>query len=208
AVGISDFARPRRVRPRRGLVDHARRHVAERLMRPLFIVDAAKDIEPLLLGAPTGGWRVAAFELERPMQALVTAVLARLTSFDPFRLDAELDPPHRESAQAPYARTRKRWSIVAADRARQAVFSESRLHQRLYPARIGPPHHLAPEQIAAVGITDRQRFAPPAVAGAEPTLEVDRPSVVRARALGKGRRVGRDPRARFPRHDQFMPPQD
>jgi hypothetical protein len=50
---------------------------------------------------------------------------------------------------------------------------------------VEPRQGLAAQQVAAVGIAQRQRLATPAVAGHEPALEVDAPNVVSRAALGK-----------------------
>src|SRR2546422_9919875 len=70
-AGYSGAATPRRIRPRRGPVHGGRRLLAERLMRPLVILDGLDAIEGPLLRAPTRVRGHRGLLLEGPRPRLV-----------------------------------------------------------------------------------------------------------------------------------------
>src|SRR4029453_11148745 len=131
-------------------------------------------------------------------------ILRRLARRDALGLDAKLDPPHRQTRETTDAAAGKWRTVVAADRQWQPVFAERCFQQRPRATRIDTPHRLATQQVAAVGIADRQRIAAPAVIGAEPALVIDAPAIVRSRAIGKWRRIGRRANATSPGNDQSV----
>src|SRR5262249_54549075 len=121
---------PLRIGPRRGLVPRSRCLLSQRLVRPLAVVDRAKLLEPLLLSWQAGGRRCRGVLLERAMNPLVSPILLRLARNNPFRPDAELDPPDRQPRQAAHPGRGKRRTVVRADRQRQPMLLEGRLEDR------------------------------------------------------------------------------
>ena len=117
-------------RARRGLIDAGRRALAERFMRPLFIIVAGETRETALLRRPVRFGRRHRLQ-KREMEAFVPAVLLRMAGIDPLVADAQLDPPGRQRRQSRDAGRGERRAVVGADRRRQAMFPESPLEQRL-----------------------------------------------------------------------------
>ncbi len=94
-------------RARRGLIDAGRSALAERLMRPLFVIVAGEMRESALLCGPVRFGRPHRLQ-KREMEAFVPAVLLRMAGIDPLVTDAQLDPPGRQRRQSGYARSRRR----------------------------------------------------------------------------------------------------
>ena len=67
----------------------------QRFMRPLVIVFPAKAIEDALLSREIEPCGACRFGFERAVHSLVPPILLRMAGLDPFRDDAELDPPDR-----------------------------------------------------------------------------------------------------------------
>src|SRR6202043_3610896 len=87
--------KPRWHGTRRRLVDACRGALAERLVRPLFVVVAHKCRKAASLSG--AAWRRWPHGFQkRAVKTLVSAVLLRMARIDPFVPDAELDPPHRQ----------------------------------------------------------------------------------------------------------------
>ena len=84
---------------RRGRVMLGGRIVAERLVRPLLVVDALEVAQPLELFAKRPcRWRGGVLQ-QRQMQALQPAILLRLAGSDPFRHHAGFDELDRKLRQ-------------------------------------------------------------------------------------------------------------
>ena len=123
------------------------------------------------------------------MHALMTPVLLRVSGVDSLQLNPEPDPPHAEPRKPRQARRGERRTVIGKDPRGQAVLPESRFHQRPHVRRVAARDPLTTQQIAARRIGNRQRIAAFAVAGFEPTLEIDRPNLVGR--LGAGELTGR-----------------
>ncbi len=123
------------------------------------------------------------------MHALMTPVLLRVSGVDSLQLNPEPDPPHAEPRKPRQARRGERRTVIGKDPRGQAVLPESRFHQRPHVRRVAARDPLTTQQIAARRIGNRQRIAAFAVAGVEPTLEIDRPNLVGR--LGAGELTGR-----------------
>src|SRR6185312_2958095 len=187
------------------LIDACRRLLAQRLVRPFRVEDAAECVEAALLGASACRRRARSFFLERAMQPLVPAVLLRLAGRDPLRQHAGLDQLHGERRQAAGADPGERRPVVAAYHARQAELAESRIEHRPDVPRVRALHHLQPQHIAAVQIAQAEGITAPPIAGAEPALEIRAPPIVAGGAGGQRRGTGRNPAAPLPPHHQTMP---
>src|SRR5882672_4980173 len=193
--------------PPRWRVDLVRRSLAERLVRPLLVVVPAEGVEaPLLLGRIRGR-RSRGLGLEGAMHALVAAVLLRRGRMDEVRLDAELDPPRRQSRQAAGAGRTERRAVVATDGVRQSLAAKRRRKDRLrsFDRRRHDPHL---DQIATVAVGQRQRVDPAVVAGAEPAFEINRPLIIGGRNRCHRPPPVERPPAPLDRRDQTGPLED
>jgi hypothetical protein len=68
-------------------------------VRPLVIVAGNEVIELGLLSEEVFGGRSGGLQLQSEVHALVTAVLLRVAWLDALELDAESQPPHRQTRQ-------------------------------------------------------------------------------------------------------------
>ena len=171
--------------PRRDDVVLGRRVVAERLVRSFVVVEpleAAQSLDPLAQAARR---RIGGVAQQRQMQPLQPSVLLRLARRDALRHDAGLDHLDGKLRQPAGPAQGKRRSIVGAQPIRQAELTEGRAQHRPHMIRISARHRLAAQQIAAVGIAQRQRLATAAITGDEPALEVDAPNIIRRCAMPK-----------------------
>ncbi len=100
-------------------------------MWALLVVLVPEAIEDALLRPEAAGRldRLNGVLLERSVHAFVSAVLRWLATLDAFGLDAELNPPHCELADA--VRGRKRCAVVGAKCPRQPKLRKSRLKHLL-----------------------------------------------------------------------------
>src|SRR5262249_17781940 len=167
-----------RIGSRRGDEERGRRPLTQGFMGTHLVVLVEEAVEARLLGAHARCRWLGSGLLERPVEALVAAVLLRLTGLDALGLDAELEPPHRQPRQPAGPAVRKGRTIVAAQRTRQPELAECRLEARAGMLVIAGGQRAADQGIAAEGVAYRQRIAARPVRGAEPTLEVDAPDVV------------------------------
>ena len=88
-------------------------------MRPVLVVARDEVVEPGLLLQHVGGGRLRRFLLQREMHALVPPVLLRVPRLDPFDLNPEAQPPHRQLAEpVERMRGRERDAVVGPNRLR------------------------------------------------------------------------------------------
>src|ERR1700756_4314690 len=169
--------KPRWQGTRRRLVDACRGALAERLVRPLFVVVAHKCRKAASLSG--AGWRRWPHGFQkRAVKTLVPAVLLRMARIDPLVPDAELDPPHRQRRQTSGPGRSKRRAVVGADHLRQAVLAERPLKRRFALGTLRAARRRHADQIAAEAIRHRERFRARAVAQPDPTLVINPPNVV------------------------------
>src|SRR5665213_3511010 len=162
---------------RRRLIDACRHALAERLMRPFFVVVAHKCRKTTSLGG--AGWRRWPHGFQkREVKALVPAVLLRMAGINPFMPDAELDPPYRQRRQAGGPGRGERRTVVRADHLRQAVLTERPLKRRFALGILRAAGRRQADQIAAEAIRHCERFGARAVAQPYPALVIDTPHVV------------------------------
>src|ERR1700716_3412743 len=170
------LGKPRRHDARRGLVDARRHALAKRLMRPFFVVVAHKCGKAT--GLSRAGWRRWPHGFQkREVKALVSAVLLRMARIDPFMLDAELDPPHRQRRQAGGPGRGERRAVVGADHLRQAILTKRPLKWRFTLGTLRAAGRRQADQIAAEAIRHRERFGARAVAQSYPALVINAPHV-------------------------------
>ena len=115
--------------------------------------------------------------------------MLRLSWVDPLVIDAELDPPDRESAQPAERLGRKRRPIVASDRVWQAVLAEQSVELPQRGILLDRSQTMAAQDEARVGVADRERVAQLAVAHPKLTFVVRGPDLV-GRMRHEWRRAG------------------
>ena len=93
------------------------------------------------------------------MHALVPSVLLRLAGSDPLRLNPGLDHENRKPGQPSDAGGGERRTVVGAKPERQAEFAEGGVKHRPDVLGVAPGQRLTAQQIAAVRVGERQRFA-------------------------------------------------
>src|SRR5712692_668695 len=200
--GVGQLGQPLRIRPRRGLVDGGGRPLPQRLVRPLVVEDVAKLVEAALLGPPRRLRGLRGFLLESEMHPLMPSIFFGVSGPDALRLDAELDPPHRQPRQ-PGGRGRgERRPIVGAHGARQAILAKRRLEQWAHVALVRRGDDLTSQQKPTGMITERKGGAPRPVAGPEPALEVGTPDLVWLERQAQPRRESWAARVAAPRNGQ------
>src|SRR6185436_17251509 len=168
---------PRRKGAQRRPPQPRRRLLLQGLMRPILVVVLAEAVEALLLLGSRPRRRLRRLGFQRTMHALVAAVVLRRGRRNVARLDAELQPPHRQRREPAGSGRAERRAVVGAYRRRQANMLENPLQSAsdTGPRRIDDAHLY---QKAARLVGDRQRVAARPVGSAEPALEVDRPFII------------------------------
>src|ERR1043166_5751946 len=124
--------------------------------------------------------RPGSFQLQGEVHALVATVLLRVTWLDPFDLDAEPEPPHRELAEA----IESVWAckgnaVVGADGLGQAELLEHGLKYREGVGFLGGGEGFAGEQVSAGKVGDRQRIAIAPIGEHELALVIGAPQLIR-----------------------------
>ena len=131
--------------------------------------------------------RIGGVLQQRQMQPLQAAVLLRLAGRNALGHGPGLDHFDGKLRQ-PAGAARGKWRpIVRAQPQRQAEFAECRIKHRPNMLRIGARQCLTAQQVAAMGIAQRQRLTTRTIAGAKPAFEVDAPRVIGCRAWRKRR---------------------
>jgi len=145
---------------------------------------------------------------QRAVHAFVPAILVRPAGGNAIGPDVQLQQPHRQLRQpAQSGAAGKRAAVIGAKRTRQPMAAkqpgQDRLHVRCGDLR----HRSTGQQVAAIVVGDRQRVAANAIPGAEPALEIRRPTLVRGRRLNLGLFAGRIARPPRPRLRKSFPVQ-
>lgn len=174
-----------RVRPGRGRVVRRWRVASQVLVRPFHVVLAAKGVERPLLRGGIGPWRANGGALQRPVHALMRAVLLRSSRMDALMLNAEPHPPDIELRQAMDAGRGERHPVVGADGQGQSILAEGALEERFDADALRREEAPTGEEETRVLIGNREGIAPDAVARGELSLEVGRPQIVRRRGDGR-----------------------
>src|SRR5690606_23894307 len=159
----------------------------QRFVRPLLVVDRSKPVKRPLLQLRCRAGRLGRFSLQRSVHALMRPVILRLPGPGPLQSNAQADPPDGQ-LRKPRQRVRpERNSIIRADHLRESVLPEDPLEGNSRSSCAGAGKRLAPQQVATVGVDDRQRITEPRVAKAELAFEVCRPDAVRSVRCGTTR---------------------
>ena len=103
-VGILELGELLREGPRGRLIDLGGGHLADGMVGSYGVEPDPEDIELFLLASEVFFRRSSRFVFEGLVHTLVSAVLAGPSWLDADRMDAELEPPHRQSGQAVQAR--------------------------------------------------------------------------------------------------------
>jgi hypothetical protein len=139
----------------------------ECLVRPLMIERCTEVGELSLLGTKISPRRSDSVGFQRAMQALMTAILVRFARCNELRQDTQAHPPCRQLGQPGEGVGGERHTVVGADALWQAECFEHTREDRLGLLHTGGGEGFAPEQEAAVAISNSQRLAVAAVPGLE-----------------------------------------
>src|SRR6266511_4497330 len=143
-----------------------------------MVVLPAEVVESGLLSALGPLRRACGFGFERPVPALMTAVLLRPSRLNPLVPDAKLDPADTQLREAAEGRCGKGRSVISANGPRQTIHVEEALEDGLCLHLFrGEPGRTA-QQIARVGVCHRERIAIHTVSGAELPFKIGRPDLV------------------------------
>jgi hypothetical protein len=133
--------------------------LAHRFVGARVVVLLAEAIESGLLSGLVLLRRACGFRLERPVQALMPAVLLRPSRFNALVPDAELDPPDTQRREAAESRHGKGYAVIAANGPRQAVLVKSALEDGLGLHLFRGESGRTAQQIARVGVCHREWIA-------------------------------------------------
>src|SRR6266852_477767 len=126
-AGVDRICEPGRIGSRRRRVNRRRHHLAQGFVRALMVKLCTEIIEAALLGRERGRRRLRGFCLEGLVHAFMPPVLLGLARHNAHRRDAQLDPPHRQSAQAAGRQRGKRRTIIGEQYLRQAALAKEPL---------------------------------------------------------------------------------
>ena len=160
------------------MVATCRSLLSQGLVWPLSVAGVTKGVKGSLLTALGRSGRRGGLCLQRAVQPLQASVLLRVTRFDPFRDDPQLDPPYRQRRQTSKTYAGEGRSVVGPDGPGQSVLSKGSLQHPARQRAVGLLQPITDQQVPRCGILHRQRVYADSVLGAEPTLEVYRPDVV------------------------------
>src|SRR6266436_7227289 len=176
-AGVGRICEPGRIGSRRRRVNRRRHRLAQGFVRALMVKLCTEIIEAALLGGERGRRRLRGFRLEGLVHAFMPSVLLGLARHDAHRRNAQLDPPHRQSAQAAGRQRGKRRTIIGEQYLRQAVLAKKPLECAPAACIVGGDRAAA-QQVTAEGVGHGQGITGRAIAGAEPALEVDAPDII------------------------------
>src|SRR5882672_1580594 len=168
----------------RGAMDTPWRLSSQRLMGALPVIFLLKRIIVALLLMEIALRRHCL--LQGSMHPLVTPVLGRFSRLNPLRLDAQLDPPFRELAEAAQGQRGERCSIIGADHLGQPGLPKDPLKPRLHFLLPGSLQRAAQKQIPRKVVADGQRITAAAVAQQKVAFKVCTPTLIGGATLAKG----------------------
>ena len=94
-AGVFGAGGARRIGPRRGAAERRRRLLAERLVRPVFVLRLPPAVKPGLLGPARRGGGARGVVLQGAVHPFVPRILLGVSGLDELGRDAEPDPPGR-----------------------------------------------------------------------------------------------------------------
>ena len=141
------------------------------------------------------------------MELLVRAVLLGSAQADAFGDDAQPHPPDIQARQAPQPGAGKRAAVVTSNAHRQPELGKAPLEAAPRQPIAATEQRVAPQDVPAEAIAQRQRITIAVVPRAELAFEVRRPRVVRAGDRTERMSAVWHPRSARPRHDPALPAQ-
>lgn len=153
-------------------------------MRSEVVELVAEAREAPLLGREGRRRRPGGFSLQGSMHAFMATVLFGMRGLDELGGDAETDPPDGESRQAAERAGGERDPVVGADDLREAVCLEQAPEDRVGGCVRRGGEALAPEQVSAEAIGDREGETGGPTAGPELAFEIGGPDFVGSRHRG------------------------
>src|SRR6266849_2731295 len=176
-AGVDWIFEPGRIGSRRRRVNRRWHRLAQGFVRALMIKLCTEIIEAALLGRERGRRRLRGFCLEGLVHAFMPPVLLGLARHNAHWRNAQLDPPHRQSAQAAGRQRGKGRTIIGEQHLRQAALAKKPLELTAAAFIVGRGRAAA-QQVTAEGVGHGQGITGRAIAGAEPALEVDAPDII------------------------------
>ncbi len=175
---IADHFEPRRHPASAGPIKLGRHLLAQSFVRPLLIVGANPSLVASVLRSHALGRRSGHLGLKHPVHLFVRPIVLGMGGPDKVHRNAQAQPPHARPRETQGSVAPEGRAIVHPDRLRQTVAAKNGLerppHRRL--AWLGNKHH--GQDITTEQIAHRERFAPPSIARAKPSFEIDRPHLV------------------------------
>src|SRR6266566_5714919 len=168
----------------RDAIDASRRVSSQGLMAALPVIFLQKRIILALLLLEIA-LRRHCF-LQGSMHPFVTPVLGRFSRLNPLRLDAQLDPPFRQLADATQCQRGERCSIIGPDHLGQSGLPKDPLKPRLHFLLPGSLKRTAQKQIPREVVSDGQRITAATVAQQKVALKICTPTLIRGATLCKG----------------------
>jgi hypothetical protein len=198
----------REITPGRGRVQFTRCSPFQRFMAALCVVLADKRVKALLLGFQRRCRRPQHGFFQRPMHALMSAILIRPAGFNALGTDAQPNLPGRQPTQPTHRQRGKGGAVVGPYSFRQSVLPKDPFEPR---PNLSPPRSLqssALQEITAEVVRHRQRVTAPAIAQHEIAFEVRAPEGISAVAVEQRLAVRRHPPTAATRTHQTRPLQN
>ena len=169
-------------------INTARGLSSQRLMGTLSVILLYEKVKFVLLSSV--GRLGRNIVLKGSMHPFMASVLARLTWFDPFGTDAQLNPPLRQLADTARSERGKRCPVVGTNGPGQSVLSKGSFKpQPNHPIAV-LAQGLAHQQITREIIGQRKRVTAPTVTQEKVSLKVRTPDLIRSMAVAKRFTVG------------------
>ena len=130
--------------------------------------------------------------LEGSMHSLMTSILAGFTRLNPFRANAESNPPFRQLADSPESQRGERRTIVSTYGLRQAIRAKRPLKPWANRGITGVFQSPTDQQIAREVVGQCQWVAPPMVTQNKVPFEICTPDLIGSLAVAKWLAVGAD----------------
>jgi hypothetical protein len=183
-----------------GVIEGGRRWPIKRVVRPLMGARLTAALAALLLSAAVGRWGPCGCGVQRPVQAVMTAMLLRCARLEAFREDPESDPPGRALRPSGQGMGRDRAPMIGAETAGQAELVTQAGEDRCGLVHGGGVAGLAGQQETTVAIGHGEGRAGAAVARVDVAFNVSGPELMgRAHVGGRFARRPEESTAAFPR---------
>jgi hypothetical protein len=150
-----------------------------------FVVELVEEaVESSLLSPAGGRWRPGGFGFQRTMHTFMAAVLFGVGRLDQLRVDAQSDPPDRESGEPSDRAGGEGRAVVGADDLWQSELTKQAPKDCLCSLEGWAEQRLAAQDVSAEAIGHGEGIAVLAVAGAKLSFEISRPDLVGGRHRG------------------------